>query len=94
MLKDKDVEGVVALMKGRVDHWLLADLPAPRGLRAEELAARLHAAGIEGDIRCHESPKEAFVAAQQGAEEGDRIVVFGSFLTVAEVLTALKAARH
>ena len=94
MLKDKDVEGVVALMKNRVDHWLLAALPAPRGLGAEELAGRMRAVGIEGDIRCHASPMEAYVAAQQGAQEGDRIVVFGSFMTVADVLAAVKAARH
>ena len=94
MLKDKDVEGVVALMKNRVDHWLLVDLPAPRGLGAEELAQRMHAVGIEGDMRCHASPREAYVAAQQSAQEGDRIVVFGSFMTVADVLAAVKAARH
>lgn len=94
MLTDKDVEGVVALMKNRVDHWLLADLPGPRGLDAEELAQRMRAAGIEGDMRCHASPQAAYAAAQQGAQEGDRIVVFGSFMTVADVLAAVKAARH
>lgn len=94
MLGDKDVEGVVSLLKGRIDHWLLADLPGPRGLKAEELALRLHMAGIEAGIRCFPSPKDAYVAAQQDAGEGDRIVVFGSFLTVAEVLDVVKAGRH
>ena len=94
MLTDKDVEGVVALMKNRVDHWLLADLPGPRGLDAQELAQRMRAAGIEADMRCHASPQAAYAAAQQGAQEGDRIVVFGSFMTVADVLAAVKAARH
>ena len=94
MLTDKDVEGVVALMKSRVDHWLLADLPGPRGLDAQELAQRMRAAGIEADMRCHASPQAAYAAAQQGAQEGDRIVVFGSFMTVADVLAAVKAARH
>lgn len=94
MLGDKDVEGVVSLLKGRIDHWLLADLPGPRGLKAEELALRLHMAGIEAGIRCFPSPKDAYAAAQQGAGEGDRIVVFGSFLTVAEVLDVVKAGRH
>ncbi|ENO90156.1 bifunctional tetrahydrofolate synthase/dihydrofolate synthase [Thauera linaloolentis] len=94
MLGDKDAEGVVALMKARVDHWLLADLPGPRGLKAEELALRLRTAGVDTDIRCFPSPKHAYAAAQQEAGEGDRIVAFGSFLTVAEVLDAVKAARH
>lgn len=94
MLSDKDVEGVVSLIKGRIDHWLLVDLPGPRGLSAEDLATRVRAAGAEGDIRCFAAPGDAYVAAQQEAGEGDRIVAFGSFLTVAEVLAAVKAARH
>ena len=94
MLGDKDVSGVVALMAGRVDHWLLADLPGPRGLPAGALAELVRATTAKGDIRCFASPAQAFAAAQKEAAEGDRIVVFGSFLTVADVLSAIKAARH
>ncbi|PKO55599.1 MAG: bifunctional tetrahydrofolate synthase/dihydrofolate synthase [Betaproteobacteria bacterium HGW-Betaproteobacteria-21] len=94
MLADKDVEGVVTRMSGRVDHWLLADLPGARGLSAEALAVRLRAAGIEGDIRCSGSPVDAFDAARKSAGEGDRIVIFGSFLTVADVLAKIRAERH
>lgn len=94
MLRDKDVEGVIALMRGRVDHWLLTDLPGTRGLAAEDLAARIRAAGVSADIRCFPSPAAAFAAAQKSAAEGDRIVAFGSFLTVADVLAAIRAERH
>jgi len=54
----------------------------------------LSAAGIEVGLRCFASAADAFVAAQQEAGEGDRIVAFGSFLAVAEVLAAVQAARH
>jgi dihydrofolate synthase/folylpolyglutamate synthase len=37
----------------------------------------------------HSSPTEALAAVQKMAGENDRIVAFGSFLTVAEMLTAL-----
>jgi dihydrofolate synthase/folylpolyglutamate synthase len=94
MLADKDVEGVVALIRERVDHWLLAGLPGPRGLQAEALAARVRAGGVTGDIRCFDRPADAFAAAQDDAGEGDRIVAFGSFLTVADVLGAVGAARR
>ncbi len=94
MLGDKDVEGVLALLRERVDHWLLASLPGPRGLSAEALAERLRAAGIEADARCFDSPREAYAAARKSAAEGDRIVAFGSFLTVADVLAAIQAERH
>lgn len=94
MLADKDVEGVLDRMRGRVDRWLLADLPGPRGLRAVELRDRLDATGIEGKVHCFASPAEAFGAARRSAAEGDRIVAFGSFLTVAGVLAACRADRH
>ncbi len=94
MLGDKDVEGVLRRMQERVDHWLLADLPGPRGLPAEELALRLRALDIDADVRCFASPAEAFAAARKSAAEGDRIVAFGSFLTVADVLAQIRAEQH
>ena len=94
MFADKDVEGVVARLRDRVDHWCLADLPGPRGLSAEDLAVRVRAAEAKGEIACFKSPAEAFLAARQRVSEGDRIVVFGSFLTVADVLTTVRAERH
>ena len=39
---------------------------------------------------CFASPAEAFAAALSRAGENDKIVVFGSFLTVGEVLEWLK----
>lgn len=94
MLSDKDVEGVVERLRERVDHWLLADLPGPRGLRAEQLRARIEAIGTTADVGCFASPAQAFAAARERVAEGDRIVVFGSFLTVGEVLAASRAVRR
>jgi len=88
MLADKDVEGVVALLKGRVDHWLPCSLPGPRGIPAAALAERMRAAGAEGEsiVGRFASPAAAFVEARMRAAPGDRIIIFGSFLTVADVL--------
>lgn len=94
MLADKDAEAVVELLAGRVDHWLLAGLPGPRGLSAEALADRVRAVKEDADLRCFASPSEAYVAAQNLVAGDDRIVVFGSFLTVADVLAAMAAARR
>ncbi|MCK9984149.1 MAG: dihydrofolate synthase / folylpolyglutamate synthase [Azoarcus sp.] len=94
MLADKDVEGVVKLIQDRVDHWMLVSLPGARGLSAERLEQRLRSVGVRGDIQRFESPAEGYAAARKTAGEGDRIVVFGSFLTVADVLAFARAARH
>jgi dihydrofolate synthase/folylpolyglutamate synthase len=93
MLADKDVPGVIRLLRDRVDHWLVATLPGPRGLGAERLAGILREAGVSVDISEFESPSAAYQAARGQAAEGDRIVVFGSFLTVADVLAVAGTSK-
>ena len=85
MLRDKDIGAVVRELAPRVTRWHLASLPGPRGARAADIAAHL-----QGNIHLYDSPAQAFAAARELAEEGDKIVVFGSFLTVADVMAWLK----
>ena len=84
MLRDKDIAGVLLEMKPRVTRWHLASLAGPRGATADDLAAYLPGA------HKFASPAEAFAAALEAALENDKIVVFGSFLTVGEVMAWLK----
>jgi dihydrofolate synthase/folylpolyglutamate synthase len=86
MLRDKDMKGVAAELMGRITRWHAASLPGPRGARSEELAAAIAEAGSASRVFRHDSPAEAFTAAKAGAGEGDKIIVCGSFLTVAEVM--------
>jgi dihydrofolate synthase/folylpolyglutamate synthase len=86
MLKDKDIAGVLREMAPRITRWHLATLAGPRGATADELAARLEKAAV----RKFESPGAALAAALGSASENDKIVVFGSFLTVGEVMAWLK----
>ncbi|OAM26078.1 MULTISPECIES: bifunctional tetrahydrofolate synthase/dihydrofolate synthase [Eikenella] len=85
MLADKDIGAVLELLQDQFDEWLVAPLPLPRGLSAEALQAHLQAAGI-GNVRLFGSVAEAYRAALSEAGENDRIVVFGSFHTVAEIM--------
>jgi len=84
MLRDKDIDGVIRALAPRVTQWHMASLSGPRAASAEELAR--HVAGAA----CFASPSLAFEAALGRAAENDKIVVFGSFLTVGEVLGWLK----
>lgn len=97
MLADKDIDGVLAKLKGKIDHWYCAGLEGPRGLSGEALAERLRVFGVsegaESSISAYKDPASAFVAARARAGEGDRILVFGSFLTVAGVLSYQREAR-
>ena len=100
MLADKDVAGVVAATKGTFDRWHVATLPGPRGATAAAVAATLERAGVApAAIRCHDDVAAAWRAAREGAGEADRIIVFGSFLTVAAALAAMapgapRPSRH
>ena len=94
MMADKAVDDAIALIAPRVDHWLLTDLPDPRALDAESLAIRVRAAGSDRPVSCFASPADALVHALSTASDDDRIVAFGSFLTVAGVMAARQARRH
>jgi dihydrofolate synthase/folylpolyglutamate synthase len=85
MLRDKDIGAVLRELAPRVTRWHLASLPGPRGALASEIAAHLPTEKKE----LFDSPAAAFAAAKALAGEGDKIVVFGSFLTVAEVMAWL-----
>lgn len=92
MLHDKDVAGVVERVRGRIDRWLVTGLPGPRGLGATGMAELLEGLGIRVEGR-FDSPAEAYCAAKGRAGEDDRIVAFGSFLTVSGVLQAIDDER-
>ena len=89
MLADKDVDGVIAPLRARIDRWHVATLPGPRGASAARLADALAAAGVDAAaVRAFDDVAGALAAAREAAGEADRIVVFGSFLTVAAALSA------
>lgn len=93
MMRDKDIAAVVQALKGRIDHWLPCTLPGPRAASAEELAHILTEAGIHSLPQTFDTPEQAFHYAQEKADENDRIAVFGSFLTVAAILQALRRVQ-
>jgi dihydrofolate synthase/folylpolyglutamate synthase len=91
MLRDKDIAGVIARIGTRVDHWYVGPTPGARGAEAAWLAnlvrATLGATG-EQEVEEHATLADAYLAARREADVDDRIIVFGSFTTVAEVMRA------
>ncbi len=89
MFKDKAVEEVAEALRGRFDHWYLGSLEGPRGQDAGALAARVRKAIPDAIFSESPSIADAYAAATSAARPGDRIVVFGSFQTVASILKAV-----
>lgn len=87
IMSDKDIDSVIAALVPRVDRWYVASLPPPRGATCRDLRARLESVGVPASaVREFADPAAAYRAAREAVAEADRIIVFGSFLTVAAVL--------
>ncbi|GAB4345183.1 MAG: bifunctional tetrahydrofolate synthase/dihydrofolate synthase [Gammaproteobacteria bacterium] len=84
MLADKAVAEFVTRFDGVVDLWHLAGLSVPRGLDVDSLERRF---GQSGQVPASRSAGvvEAFARAREAAGPDDRILVCGSFHTVAEM---------
>lgn len=87
MLADKDIEGVVRCMCGVVDQWWLASLPGPRGADTARLRRALAANHIGAEKIC-EFPDVASACCEADAllRKTDKMLIFGSFITVSEAL--------
>jgi len=84
MLADKDVAAAVAELKTVISHWYCASLPGSRGQSGEQLAAKIAGAVGNLPLQVHASVKSALQAALADAGPDEGVLVFGSFLTVAE----------
>ncbi len=88
-LADKDVAGVASAFAGLPLAWHLAGLAmGARSQSAEALAARLAGTPAAG-AALHAHVVDAVAALRAAASAGERVLVFGSFHTVAEALAAL-----
>lgn len=90
VLADKDIEGVGAALQDSIDEWVIAGLEGPRAVDPSTLSTRLSGAGASIAATAA-TVREACETAQRLAGSGDRIVVFGSFLTVGPALEFLRA---
>lgn len=89
MLADKDAATALALIAPQVDGWYFGTLGGERGRESGTLAQAVSSPAIA----CYDSVAEAYQAALAEASADDRIVVFGSFYTVAEVMALEKACE-
>jgi dihydrofolate synthase / folylpolyglutamate synthase len=85
MLADKDIDTVLEIVKDQFDCWLIAPLALPRGMTIEALQQKFSQHTITA-VTAYSSVQNAYKAALSQAGKNDRIVVFGSFHTVAEMM--------
>ena len=85
-MADKDIPAMIRAAGGTFDAWFPADLPTiTRAERAERIAEMLRREGQA--VNCVSgSVGEALERARNAMQEGDQMVVFGSFFTVAAAM--------
>jgi dihydrofolate synthase / folylpolyglutamate synthase len=87
ILGDKDIRGITAALATDIDAWYIAALAGPRAVGTAELVACLPP-GAQVALQATDVGA-ACRAARAAAKPGERIVVFGSFLTVGPALEFL-----
>lgn len=94
LMRDKDVDGIVAQLKDGVAAWYLPPLRVARAAPPEALRDALRSSGVE-KVECDFSHVgDAVTAACSAAPVGDPVVVFGSFFLVAEYLAQCGESRR
>lgn len=89
-LKDKDIEGITAVLAPVFERWFAATLDVPRGMDAANLVRRMGALPAGGAPEALESVADALARARSVCRPGQTIVVFGSFMTAAAAFAAIE----
>lgn len=82
MLADKDIQASIACIDHAIDEWYVAALSVNRAATQALLA---NAFVGQNNVNFLTTIEEAFFVAKQNAKIGDRMIIFGSFHTVATV---------
>lgn len=86
MLADKDISGVIRAVMPAIDCWYVAGIAHMRGATAEHTAELIRLQSGTSCIKSFSDVARAYRQACLDAGENDRITVFGSFFTVADVM--------
>ncbi|CAL4326231.1 bifunctional tetrahydrofolate synthase/dihydrofolate synthase [Buchnera aphidicola] len=84
MLEDKDISGIVHPFKKIINYWYAAPLKTSRTATSEKLKKNLPS----GNTIVLNSIHEAYKIVKLSLKKQDAILVFGSFLTVSEFISA------
>lgn len=90
---DKDILQVLKIMLPHIDHWHLCALPTVRAATSEQLHELLNDSGFIPDeqhsVNEHDSVTLALKQLATTAAANDRIIVFGSFVTIEQALLGM-----
>ncbi len=86
MMQDKDINGVIRIIKPIVSSWYIAPLSNLRAASEDAVRSCFKDNGVDNVRGGFANFSEAFDSARQQAAPSDLIVVFGSFFLVSEYM--------
>ena len=88
MLADKDIKHTLQQLENVIDNWHLAALTVPRAANLTQMQTALNFS----PSKSYDSVEQAYQQLQKQLQSKDRLIIFGSFHTVAAVLSAQTAS--
>lgn len=89
MLEDKSICDALKQVDSSIDTYFLAGLEGSRTLSVEQLKQRIEDCISSDKLHCNDSVEVAIQSAILAASSDDRIIIFGSFITVAAAMQSL-----
>lgn len=86
ILKDKDIFGVIKALSLDIDEWYIAEIQNERAASVEIISKTIHKVNPFAQIVTLKNIQEAYEFASKEVSINDRIIVFGSFYTVADIM--------
>ena len=86
ILKDKDIFGVINELNLDIDDWFIAEIQNERAASIENISNTIQKINLSAHIEAFKNIQEAYQFASKEVRRNDRIIVFGSFFTVADIM--------
>ena len=86
ILKDKDIFGVIQVLNLDIDAWFIAEIQNERAASIETISNAIQKINPSAHIEAFKNIQEAYQFASKEVTRNDRIIVFGSFFTVADIM--------
>jgi dihydrofolate synthase/folylpolyglutamate synthase len=93
MMKDKDIASVLEIMNPVVYQWFFAPLANPRAATEETMQRIFSQSSVARVSFGFTDFAKAYQAAKNQSQQGDLLLVFGSFLLVSDCLINLRKSE-
>ena len=86
ILRDKDILGVVEAVSLDIDAWYIAEIQNERAANIDTISNAIQKVNPSAHIVPFKNIQEAYQFASNEVARNDRIIAFGSFFTVADIM--------